>query len=364
MDEPTASLNDEDSMHLLNLLLELKHRNVTSIIISHKLNEVSYVADRITIIRDGRTIETLDKAEDDFSESRIIQGMVGREMSERFPRRHAEVGDVIFQAEHYTVYHPTFHDKKMVDDVSVYVRRGEVIGLYGLMGAGRTEFAMGMFGKSYGSRITGTAKCHGQPTDISTVARAISGRIALITEDRKGSGLNLIGDIRSNITLAGLGQLVSRGVIDKHREQIVAKDYCKRLNVKCRDTEQRVESLSGGNQQKVVFAKWIFTDPEILILDEPTRGVDVGAKYEIYSIINQLVEEGAGAVFISSDLTEILGMCDRVYIMNEGRIVGEMSASEATQTKIMECIVGARKVSPQPGNGGTAPLEREGKDDE
>lgn len=364
MDEPTASLNDEDSMHLLNLLLELKHRNVTSIIISHKLNEVSYVADRITIIRDGRTIETLDKAEDDFSESRIIQGMVGREMSERFPRRHAEVGDVIFQAEHYTVYHPTFHDKKMVDDVSVYVRRGEVIGLYGLMGAGRTEFAMGMFGKSYGSRITGTAKCHGQPTDISTVARAISGRIALITEDRKGSGLNLIGDIRSNITLAGLGQLVSRGVIDKHREQIVAKDYCKRLNVKCRDIEQRVESLSGGNQQKVVFAKWIFTDPEILILDEPTRGVDVGAKYEIYSIINQLVEEGAGAVFISSDLTEILGMCDRVYIMNEGRIVGEMSASEATQTKIMECIVGARKVSPQPGNGGTAPLEREGKDDE
>ena len=261
LDEPTASLNDEDSMHLLNLLKELKQKGIVSILISHKLHEINYVADRITIIRDGCTIETLDKATDEITEGRIIHGMVGREMSERFPKRNSVIGNVIFEAEHFSAYHPTFQDKKIVNDVSIHVSKGEVVGMYGLMGAGRTEFVMALFGKSYGHKITGTVKRNGKVVNVSTPRAAIRNGIALITEDRKGNGLNLIGNIKSNITMAAL-QKVSRGVvIDKNREDVAAEEYRTKLNIKCASLDQRTESLSGGNQQKVVLAKWIFTSP-------------------------------------------------------------------------------------------------------
>lgn len=339
LDEPTAALNERDSMNLLNLLLELKRAGMTSIIISHKLNEVCYVADRITVIRDGSTIETLERENGGFSEERIIRGMVGRELTERFPKRNAQITDKIFEIEGWNAYHPVYTDRMVVRDASLYIRRGEVVGLYGLMGAGRTELAMSIFGKSYGRKISGRLKKNGREIAIHNVVDAIRNRIAYIPEDRKDLGLNLIGDIKMNISIAGIHKIARHTLVDNDRDAIVAEEYCKKLEIKCSGVGQKVGNLSGGNQQKVVLAKWIFTEPDVLLLDEPTRGVDVGAKYEIYSIINQLIEEGAGALFISSDLTEILGMCDRIYIMNEGRITGELTAKEATQAKIMQKIV-------------------------
>jgi putative multiple sugar transport system ATP-binding protein len=340
LDEPTAALNDNDSKYLLDLLCELKKQGVTLILISHKLNEVCDVADRITILRDGCVIETLDRETDVFSEQRIIQGMVGREMTERFPRRNANPGEVIFEVNNWNTYHPVFQEKKVVDNVSISVRKGEVVGIYGLMGAGRTEFVMSLFGRSYGCKSSGEVKKNGVVIDTKNVINAIHNKISLIPEDRKDNGLNLISDVKMNISIAALEKISKKGVIDNDKDLMVAREYCNRLHIKATSPAQKVESLSGGNQQKVVLAKWIFTEPEIFLLDEPTRGVDVGAKYEIYGIINQLVENGAGVVFISSDLTEVLGMSDRIYIMHEGKLLGEMPASEATQTNIMHCIVG------------------------
>ncbi|MEA5016264.1 MAG: ATP-binding cassette domain-containing protein [Candidatus Limiplasma sp.] len=338
LDEPTAALNDKDSMHLLNLLLELKRQGVTCIAISHKLNEVCYVADRITVIRDGKTIETIEERSL-FTEERIIRGMVGREMTDRFPRRDTQIGEVTFEIEHWRANHPVYIEQRIVDDVSIKVHRHEVVGIYGLMGAGRTELAMSVFGRSYGSNVSGTVKRDGKEVSVATVKEAIANGIVYIPEDRKNYGLNLIDTIKNNISIAGISQLARKGVVDDNREVMVANEYSRKLDIKSTGIDQRVESLSGGNQQKVVLSKWIFTKPRVLLLDEPTRGIDVGAKYEIYRIINQLVEDGAGAVFISSDLTEILGMCDRIYIMNEGKIVGEMPGCAATQTNIMQCIV-------------------------
>ena len=339
LDEPTAALNERDSMNLLNLLLELKKSGMTSIIISHKLNEVCYVADRITVIRDGTTIETLDRNDAAFSEERIIKGMVGRELTERFPKRDAHIGDRIFEVNGWNAYHPVYTERRVVRDVNLYVKKGEVVGLYGLMGAGRTELAMSIFGRSYGCKITGQIKKNGIAINVHNVVDAIKNKIAYIPEDRKELGLNLIGDIKMNVSIAGLSKIARHTLVDNDRDVLVAEEYCRKLDIKCSGIRQKAGNLSGGNQQKVGLAKWIFTEPEILLLDEPTRGVDVGAKYEIYSIINRLVEGGAGALFISSDLTEILGMCDRVYIMNEGRITGELDAAEATQAKIMQNIV-------------------------
>lgn len=343
LDEPTAALNDEDSKNLLKLLLDLKKEGVTSIIISHKLNEVCYVSDRITVIRDGTTIETLDRKAEEFTEDRIIKGMVGREISNRFPKRNKKIGDVIFEVEDWNVYHPLYTDRKVVDNVRINLKKGEIVGIYGLMGAGRTELAMSVFGRSYGCGISGTVKKNGTEIHLKTVMDAIHNKIAYIPEDRKEFGLNLKGDIKINISLAALGKISKMGVVDNDKDVLAAEEYCRKLGIKTSGITQKVESLSGGNQQKVVLAKWIFTEPEILLLDEPTRGVDVGAKYEIYSIINSLVEKGAGAMFISSDLSEIIGMCDRIYIMNEGKIVGEMLAGEASQSKIMQCIVGKKE---------------------
>ena len=340
LDEPTSSLNETDSRALLDLLLRLKREGLTSIIISHKLNEVSYVADDITVIRDGHTIETLHKGTDDISEDRIIKGMVGREIADRFPKRHGvEIGDVSLEIKNWNVYHPVYTDKKVVDDVSLYVRKGEVVGISGLMGAGRTELAMSVFGRSYGSNITGSVYIDGKQVHLRTVKDAIAHKLAYVTEDRKGSGLILSNPIRVNTTLANLPAVSHRGIIDQDQEYAAAVAYKDKLGTKCPTVEQNVGNLSGGNQQKVLLAKWMFTEPDILILDEPTRGIDVGAKYEIYCIINQLAAEGKSVIIISSELPEILGMSDRIYVLNEGRIVGEFPGEDATQEKIMGAIL-------------------------
>ncbi len=340
LDEPTASLNESDSKKLLNLLLTLKKQGMTSIIISHKLNEIAYVADKITVLRDGMTIETLENKEHIIDEDRIIRGMVGRELTNRFPpREHASVGDVSLDIRNWTVHHPLAPERKVVDNVSMYVRRGEVVGISGLMGAGRTEFAMSVFGKSYGVNISGEMTLGGKKVKLNSVQQAIDSKLAYITEDRKGNGLILSNPIRVNTTLAKMDKVSRFGVIDKNKEYEVAEDYREKLRTKTPTVEQNVGNLSGGNQQKVLLGKWMFTEPDIMILDEPTRGIDVGAKYEIYSIINSLAEEGKSIIMISSELPEILGMCDRIYIMNQGKFVGELDRAEATQEKIMTLIL-------------------------
>ena len=340
LDEPTSSLNEADSQALLDLLLEFKKQGMTSIIISHKLNEVSYVADDITIIRDGKTIETLEKGVDDLSEDRIIRGMVGREIEDRFPKRHGvPIGDVALEVSNWNVYHPIYTEKKIIDNVSFTVRKGEVVGFSGLMGAGRTELAMSIFGRSYGSGITGTLKIHGKEMKLHSPRQAIDAGLAYVTEDRKGNGLILSNPISVNTTLANLKGVTKRGVIDHDKEMTIAEEYRKKLRTKAPSVLQNVGTLSGGNMQKVLLAKWMYADPDILILDEPTRGIDVGAKYEIYCIINDLVAEGKSVIMISSELPEVLGMSDRIYVLNEGRIVGEFSQEEASQEKIMASIL-------------------------
>ena len=341
LDEPTSSLNETDSKALLDLMLKLKaEQGLTSIIISHKLNEISYVADKITVIRDGSTIETLTKGIDDFSEDRIIKGMVGRELSDRFPKREPHIGDeIMMEVKNWNVYHPLYNERKIVNDVSIHVKKGEVLGISGLMGAGRTELAMSIFGKSYGENISGQLFLEGKEVHLNSVQDAIKHKLAYVTEDRKGNGLILTNPIKINTTLANLDAVSTRTVIDKDKEYAVAVDYKEKLKTKAPSVEQNVGNLSGGNQQKVLLAKWMFADPDILILDEPTRGIDVGAKYEIYCIINQLVAEGKSVIMISSELPEILGMCDRIYVMNEGRMVGELDGKDATQEKIMSYIL-------------------------
>ena len=340
LDEPTSSLNETDSRALLDLMLEFKKNGMTMIIISHKLNEVAYVADKITIIRDGSTIETLDCKKDDISEDRIIKGMVAREMTDRFPKRKdVKIGDMMMEVKNWTVYHPEFTERKVVDDVSINVRKGEVVGIYGLMGAGRTELAMSIFGRSYGIGITGELILNGKPVHLTSPKNAIEHKLAYVTEDRKGNGLVLTNSIKTNTSLANLDAISKNKVIDQDKEYEVAVEYVKKLRTKTPSVEQNVGNLSGGNQQKVLLAKWMFADPDVLILDEPTRGIDVGAKYEIYCIINDLAAAGKSVILISSELPEVLGMSDRIYIMNASKIVGEMPASEATQENIMACIV-------------------------
>ena len=343
LDEPTSSLNETDSQALLDLLLDLKKQGLTSIIISHKLNEVSYVADDITVIRDGHTIETLHKGTDDLSEGRIIKGMVGRELSDRFPKReNVKIGDIALEVKDWNVYHPVFAGKKVVDNVSFNVRKGEVVGISGLMGAGRTELAMSIFGKSYGTDISGKCFINGKEVHLNSPKDAIKAGLAYVSEDRKVMGLILSNKISTNTTLANLQGISKKGVINKDKELTVSEEYRKKLNTKCASVEENVSSLSGGNQQKVLLSKWMFTDPDVLILDEPTRGIDVGAKYEIYCIINQLVAEGKSVVMISSELPEILGMSDRIYVLNEGKMVGEFDRKDATQEKIMSRILSVK----------------------
>jgi putative multiple sugar transport system ATP-binding protein len=335
LDEPTAALNDEDSSHLLGLLRGLRDEGITCVIISHKLNEVMAIADRVTILRDGRTISTLDMAADEVTEDKIISGMVGRDLDHRYPPHESHVGEEVLRIEDWTVHSPTQHGRVVVSNANLHLRRGEIVGLAGLMGAGRTELAMSVFGRSYGIGISGRIIKDGKEIHLRSVRDAINHGIAYATEDRKRYGLNLIEDIKRNISAAALGKLAKRGWVDENEEFKVAGSYRKSMNIKAPSVLSITGKLSGGNQQKVVLSKWIFTNPDVLILDEPTRGIDVGAKYEIYTIINQLADAGKAVLVISSELPELLGICDRIYTLSAGRITGEVPRAEATQENLM-----------------------------
>lgn len=345
LDEPTSALNEKDSRHLLEILKELRDKsNISSVLISHKLNEVAAVADSITILRDGKTIETLDVERMNgeavsIGEERIIKGMVGREITEMFPKRSNPIGTVLFEIKDWTVHNPDNPERKKLDGVSITVRAGEVVGLAGLVGAGRTELAMSVFGKAYGENITGQTLIEGTPVDISTIPKAIAHGVAYVPEDRKELGLVMIQSVKENTTIAKLKKIAKMSVVNDHEENIVAEDFCKRLNTKTPTILQMTGNLSGGNQQKVVLSKWLFTDPRILILDEPTRGIDVGAKHEIYTIINSLAAQGMACLLISSEMPEIIGMSDRIYVMSEGKITAELSGKTATQEEIMRNIL-------------------------
>ncbi len=319
--------------------MEFRKQGMTSIIISHKLNEIRKVADQITILRDGGTVETLDCHTQEITEDRIIKGMVGRDMEDRYPKREPKIGNVLLEVKNWNVFHQNHRDRQFLHDVAFNVRAGEVVGIAGLMGAGRTETAMSIFGKSWGHKITGDVSMHGKPVDVSTIPKAIEAGLAYVTEDRKHLGLVLQNNIKENTTLANLNGVSSGTVIDDRKEARVAADYRQKLRIRSHSIYQEAVNLSGGNQQKVVLSKWLFTNPEILILDEPTRGIDVGAKFEIYTIINQLAAEGKGILMISSEMPELLGTCDRIYVMNEGRIVAELSKEEASQESIMRAIM-------------------------
>ena len=339
LDEPTASLNEADSAALLDRLIAFRAQGIASILISHKLNEVAKVADRITVLRDGRTVDTIDCKTEPVEEDRIIRSMVDRDLADRFPDRQAKIGEPVLVVENWSVQHPLHPERQAIKNVDFQVRRGEVVGIAGLMGAGRTEFAMSLFGRAWGKNIRGRARLDGRDVDLSSVPAAIDAGLAYVTEDRKQLGLILADDIRKNITLASLQQVSSHGVIDDIAELKAASDYRSRMRIRSQDVYQETATLSGGNQQKVVLSKWLMTDPKVLILDEPTRGIDVGAKYEIYTIINGLAEAGKGVVVISSEMAELLGICDRICVMNDGAFVGEFTGREATQEKIMRAIM-------------------------
>lgn len=340
LDEPTSSLNEADTKMLLDLLLEFKKKGLTAIIITHKLNEVAYVADRITVIRDGASIETLENPNHNIDEGRIVKGMVGREITDRFPKRaKCASKEMKMQVKNWTVHHPLYAEKLVDNNINFHVNKGEVVGFAGLQGAGRTELAMSLFGKSYGQEISGELYLDGEKVELKMPKDAIEHGLAYVTEDRKGNGLVLGESIRENTTMARMSKVCHRGVINLDEEAKAAEEYRKKMHTKCPTIEQHVGNLSGGNQQKVLLAKWLFAEPDILILDEPTRGIDVGAKYEIYCIMNQMIEEGKSVIMISSEMPELIGMSDRIYVMNEGRIVGEFTQEEVTQEKIMSAIV-------------------------
>jgi putative multiple sugar transport system ATP-binding protein len=335
LDEPTAALNDEDSAHLLDLLRHLKGQGITSIIISHKLNEIEAIADTTTILRDGKTIESLNMKGSKVSQERIIKGMVGREMDNRYPARNPDIGEEILRVENWTAYHPIDSSRLVVDDVSMNVRKGEIVGLAGIMGAGRTEFARSLFGHSYGTNISGKVYKNGTEIQVRTISEAISNGLAYATEDRKRFGLNLIEDVKRNITLASLKSFVKFGLVNDNEEYKRASEYRTSMNIKSPSVLSVVGQLSGGNQQKVVLSKWINVNPDVLILDEPTRGIDVGAKYEIYLIIQRLAAEGKGVIVISSELPELIGICDRIYAISEGAITGEVLRKDAKPELLM-----------------------------
>ncbi|WP_156758788.1 multiple monosaccharide ABC transporter ATP-binding protein [Microbacterium karelineae] len=336
LDEPTAALNDTDSEHLLGLLRDLREQGITCIIISHKLGEIVDIADSTTIIRDGETIETIDMHGPDATQDRIIRGMVGRALESRFPERTPSIGEEIFRVENWRVMHPTQPGRVVVDDASISVRAGEIVGIAGLMGAGRTEFMMSVFGRTYGRDASGKVFLHGQEISTRTVKDAIANKIAYVSEDRKTYGLNLISDIKTNVSSSALGKLSTASIFVNGNEEIkIAEQYRRDLNIKSPTVAQVVGNLSGGNQQKVVLSKWLYTDPEVLILDEPTRGIDVGAKYEIYEIVGALAAAGKAVIVVSSELPELLGLSDRVYTLAYGRITGQLPVAEATQEKLM-----------------------------
>jgi putative multiple sugar transport system ATP-binding protein len=342
LDEPTAALNESDSQHLLDLILGLKGKGITSIIISHKLNEIEQIADEITIIRDGKSIETLNVKRDGVDEDRIIKGMVGRTLESRFPDHTPKIGEVLFEVKNWTVGHPQVQDRLVCKGSNFFVRRGEIVGFAGLMGAGRTELARSVFGRSYGRFITGSIYKNGKELHLKNVKQAIDAGLGYVTEDRKSLGLNLLDDIKTTTVSAALHKISKHFVVDANKEFTVAEQYRKSLRTKTPSVEEGVAKLSGGNQQKVVLSKWLFTDPEVLILDEPTRGIDVGAKYEIYTLINKLAEQGKAVLVISSELPELLGICNRIYTLSAGRVTGVLPREQATQENLMALMTKER----------------------
>jgi putative multiple sugar transport system ATP-binding protein len=343
LDEPTAALNEADSQHLLDLIRGLKGRGISSIMISHKLNEIEAIADSITIIRDGKTIETLDVKADGVNEDRIIRGMVGRNLASRFPDRTPSIGEVFFEVKDWWVRHPQTAERFVCKGSSITVRKGEIVGLAGLMGAGRTELAMSIFGRSYGQFVSGEIVKDGERIEIKNVRDAIDNGLAYVSEDRKVLGLNLLDDIKRSTVAAKLSKISRASVVNTYEEHSIAEEYRKSLRVKTPTVDEGVAKLSGGNQQKVVLAKWMFTDPDLLILDEPTRGIDVGAKFEIYNIINQLAAQGKGVIVISSELPELLGLSDRIYTIFEGTVTNEIDAADADAETLMRTMTSKKK---------------------
>lgn len=335
LDEPTSALNEEDSQNLLNLMLGLKAKGITCLMISHKLNEIAQVSDAVTVIRDGKTVETYDVVAGEVDEDRIIRAMVGRSIENRYPEHEPNISDVLMRVSNWTVESELVPGRLLVKDASFEVRRGEVVGFAGLMGAGRTELARSIFGRSFGRYIGGTLELDGEILQLTTVSKAIDKGIAYVPEDRKQLGLNLLDTIRATIVSANLKDIVSGGLLDLDKEAAIAEQYRQDLRIKTPSVETGVVTLSGGNQQKVVLAKWMYPDPKILILDEPTRGIDVGAKYEIYKLIHALADQGRGVIVISSELPEVLGICDRIYTICEGEITGVIDAKDADQESLM-----------------------------
>ena len=335
LDEPTAALGRDDSDRLLALVQQLRTQGITCVLISHRLGEVMRVADRITVIRDGATIETMRTDDPETDERRIIRAMVGRPLDDLFPPREPDIGEELLRLENWTVRHPTDPTRLVIDDVGLTVRSGEIVGIAGLMGAGRTELAMSVFGGSYGSVITGAAYKRGERIELRSVGEAIRNGIVYAPEDRRRDGLNLLASVQSNVSAAALGRLSEHGLVDDVRERKVAEAYRYKLNIKTPSVASRTGVLSGGNQQKIVLSKWIFTNPDVLILDEPTRGIDVGAKYEIYGFINELAAQGKAIIVISSELPEVIGLSDRIYTLAYGRITAEIPRRDATQELLM-----------------------------
>ncbi|WP_460935042.1 multiple monosaccharide ABC transporter ATP-binding protein [Phycicoccus ginsengisoli] len=338
LDEPTAALNEDDSRHLLDLIRGLQQRGITCIMISHKLNEIEAIADAITIIRDGQTVETLDVRAGAVDEDRIIRGMVGRSLESRFPEHTPHIGETFFEVRDWTVAHPSVPDRLVAKGSDFFVRKGEIVGFAGLMGSGRTELMRSIFGHSYGTFVKGTMVLNGKEVRLRSVPAAIDAGIAYVTEDRKVLGLNLLDDIKTTTVSAKLKKIASHFVVDRRAEHKAAEEYRVALRTKTPSVEYGVAKLSGGNQQKVVLAKWLFTDPELLILDEPTRGIDVGAKFEIYGIIQRLADEGKGVIVVSSELPELLGLSDRIYTICEGRITGVLERGQADQESLMRLM--------------------------
>ncbi|WP_123306719.1 multiple monosaccharide ABC transporter ATP-binding protein [Cellulomonas sp. PhB143] len=341
LDEPTAALNEDDSQHLLDLMRGLRAKGLTSIMISHKLNEIEAIADSITIIRDGHSVETLDVSAGGVDEDRIIRGMVGRSLESRFPDHTPTIGEIFFEVDGWTVEDPEVPGRLICKQSSFHVRRGEIVGFAGIMGAGRTELARSIFGHSYGRFLSGEVKIDGKSVSMPTVLSAVKNGIAYVPEDRKSLGLNLLDTIQDTVIAANLPRVTKHASISSDESYLAAEGYRKSLGVKAPSVKEGVAKLSGGNQQKVLLAKWMFTEPELLILDEPTRGIDVGAKFEIYALIQQLADAGKGVVVISSELPELLGMCDRIYTVFEGRVTGDVPGKDATQEGLMRLMTGA-----------------------
>ena len=336
LDEPTSALNEDDSANLLELMRDLKKRGITCIMISHKLNEIAAISDAVTVIRDGQTVESYDVIAGQVDEDKIIKSMVGRSIENRYPEHESKPGEVIFEVKDWCVEDPEVPGRLVCKNSTFNVRAGEIVGFAGLMGAGRTELMRSIFGHNYGVFKGGTMKIRGKEVTLKSVEDAIANGIAYVPEDRKNLGLNLLDSIRKTVVSADLKKITTGGLLDFDKELSASEEYRSALKIKCSNVNVGVNTLSGGNQQKVVLSKWMFTEPDLLILDEPTRGIDVGAKYEIYKLIHELAAQGKAVIMVSSELPELLGVVDRIYTIFEGTITGELMASEASQESLMK----------------------------